>query len=128
MYSFLKHTHMTLVLLAVCVFILCFFWLKTGHKNAQKVVFKKILLHTHISIAVLGLALMWMLHLNPFNTPNFWLLEKILAFIIYLSMVQMALNEKTKSHIQWLTFLGAFGWLVYIAKLAITKQAILLVG
>lgn len=126
MYLLLKHTHMTLVLLAIVVFILCFFWLKTGHKNAQKVLFKKILLHTHLTIAALGLALMWLLHFNPFDTYNFWLLEKIFAFVVYLGMVQIALNEKTKPHIQWLTFLGAFGWLIYIAKLAITKQAILL--
>ncbi|WP_299663189.1 SirB2 family protein [uncultured Psychromonas sp.] len=128
MYSILKHTHMTFILLAIVIFILRFFWLKSGHENAQKAVYKKIHLHTHLTIIVLGLALMGLLHFNPFVESGYWLLEKLIAFVAYFAMVQVALNEKTKKHIQWLAFIGAFGWLAYIAKLAFTKQAILLVG
>ena len=128
MYSILKHTHMTFILLAIVMFIVRFYWLKSGHANAQKAVFKKIHIHTNVAIIVLGLALMGLLHFNPFATGGYWLLEKMIAFVAYFSMVQVALNAKTKTHIQWLAFIGAFGWLAYIAKLAFTKQAILLVG
>ena len=128
MYSFLKHTHLTFILLAVLLFIMRFYWLKTGHKNAQKVIFKKIMLHTHITILVLGLLLIAVLQINPFADHGFWLLEKIGAFIAYILMVSVALDESKKSGMQFLAFLGAFGWLTYIAHLAISKQALLLVG
>ena len=119
---------MTFILLAIIIFILRFYWLKSGHANAQKPVYKKIHLHTNLTIIILGLALMGLLHFNPFVESGYWLLEKLIAFIAYFAMVQVALNEKTKKHIQWLAFIGAFGWLAYIAKLAFTKQAILLLG
>jgi len=128
MYSFLKHTHLTFILLAVLLFILSFYWQKTGHKNAQKVIFKKILLHTHLTILLLGLILMWFLQINPFANDGFWLLEKIGAFVAYIVIVSVALDESKRKGMQFLAFIGAFGWLAYIAKLAISKQAILLIG
>jgi uncharacterized membrane protein SirB2 len=128
MYGFLKHTHLTLVLIAVILFVLCFYWLESGHKNAQKAVFKKILLHTHLTIVLIGLGLIGVLHLNPFASQNFWLLEKLGAFIGYLILVQVALNEKTRKGMQFLAFAGALGWIVYIGQLALSKQAIILLG
>lgn len=119
---------MTFILIAVVLFILRFYWLKTGHANSQKVVFKKAHLHSNLTIILLGFILMGYLQINPFNEGAYWLLEKLMAFVAYFVMVQVALNEKTRSHIQWLTFLGAFGWLGFIAKLAISKQAILFLG
>ncbi|MCG6201535.1 SirB2 family protein [Psychromonas antarctica] len=128
MYHFLKYTHLTFILLAVLLFVVSFFWLKTGHKNAQKVVFKKILLHTHFTILLLGLALVWMMHINPFESHGFWVLEKIGAFVAYSIMVIVALDKNKGKGVQLLSFIGAFGWLMYIGQLAISKQAILLVG
>ena len=128
MYSILKHTHLTFILLAVIMFILRFYWLKSGHENAQKALYKKIHIHTNVTILLLGFALMGLAHFNPFSEGGYWLLEKMLAFVAYFIMVQKALSDKSASHIQWLTFIGAFGWLAYIAKLGFTKQAILFVG
>ncbi|MFT6986443.1 MAG: putative membrane protein SirB2 [Psychromonas sp.] len=128
MYNFLKHTHLTFILLAVLLFIVSFYWLKTGHKNAQKVIFKKVLLHMHLTILLLGLLLVWLLQLNPFESHGFWLLEKIGAFIAYIVMVSVALDERKRKGMQLLAFIGAFGWLAYIGNLAISKQAIILLG
>jgi len=128
MYNFLKHTHLTFILVAVVLFIVSFYWLKTGHKNAQKVIFKKILLHTHLTILLLGLALLWLLQLNPFTSHGFWLLEKIVAFAVYIVMVSVALDAKKGKGVQLFAFIGAFALLAFIAKLAVSKQAILLIG
>lgn len=128
MYSILKHTHLTLILIAVILFVVNFYWLKSGHKNAQKAIFKKILLHTHLAVVLLGAALLLLLQLNPFAEHGYWALEKILAFGAYIAMVKSALNENKTTTMQVVSFLGAFGWLAYIGQLAITKQAILLVG
>jgi uncharacterized membrane protein SirB2 len=128
MYGILKHTHMTLILVAVLLFIVNFYWLKTGHKNAQKPVFKKILTHIHLTILLLGAGLIWLLQINPFAETGYWLLEKVIAFVFYLIMVKSALTENKPSKMQLISFIGALGWLAYIVKLAISKQAILLVG
>lgn len=128
MYGFLKHTHITLVLIAIVLFLLCFYWMATGHKNAQKVIFKKILLHTHLTIVLVGLALMGVLHINPFESQNYWLVEKIGAFIGYLILVNVALNEKTRKGMQFFAFAGALGWIVYIGQLVFSKQAMILLG
>ena len=128
MYSFLKHTHLTLILIAVMLFVINFFWLKTGHKNAQNPIYPKILLHTHLCILLLGSGLLWLLQINPFAEQGYWVLEKIIAFGAYIVMVKSALNENKGTKMQVISFLGAFGWLAYIAQLALTKQAILLVG
>lgn len=128
MYSFLKHTHLTLILIAVVLFVINFYWLKSGHKNAQKAIYQKILLHIHLSIILLGAALMWLLNINPFTEQGYWLLEKIIAFGAYIAMVKNALNAEKSTKLQVISFIGAFGWLAYIVTLAISKQAILLVG
>ncbi|PKG37423.1 SirB2 family protein [Psychromonas sp. Urea-02u-13] len=128
MYGFLKHTHLTLILIAVIFFIVNFYWLKTNHKNAQNPLFKKILLHTHLTIFVLGAGLIWLLQINPFETSGYWVLEKAIAFAVYIVMVKNALSENKPTKLQYISFLGALGWIVYIGKLAISKQAILLVG
>ena len=126
--SFLKYTHLTFVLVAVVLFIVSFYWLQTGHNNAHKAVFKKLLLHTHLTILLFGLLLMWVEQINPFAEHGLWLIEKLGAFIAYLVMVFAALNKEKRRGMQFLAFIGAFGWLAYIATLAIGKQAILLVG
>lgn len=128
MYSILKHTHLTLIVIAIVLFILSFYWMQTGHKNAQKRIFKKILLHTHLTIIVLGIALIGVLQINPFESANFWLLEKMVAVIGYLILVQVALNQQTRRGMQFLAFTGVLGWVLYIGQLAFTKQAIILVG
>ena len=128
MYGFLKHTHLTLILIAIVLFVLCFYWIVTGHKNAQKVIFKKMLLHTHLTIALIGLGLMGVLQINPFESQNYWLIEKIGAFIGYLILVNVALNEKTRKGMRFFAFFGACGWIVYIGQLVFNKQAMILLG
>ncbi len=88
----------------------------------------KIVWHSQLAVLVLGLGLMGYLHFNPFVSSGYWLLEKGLAFIAYLVMIATALNQKKGKKMQCLAFIGTFGWVVYLAKLAVSKQAILLVG
>ena len=128
MYSFLKYTHLSFVLLAVLLLIARFYWMQTGHKNDQINIFKKITLHTNLTIILLGVILMGYLQINPFISNNYWLLEKMLGFAAFIVMVNVALNNEKMKGIQYLAFAGSLGWLAYIGQLAVSKQAILLVG
>lgn len=110
------------------MFVVRFYGLKTSNVRLQKPLFSKIHLHSHYAILLSGAILMFYMGFNPLSEHGYWLLEKILAFAAYLLLVSSALNSKKRKPIQWLSFFGAFGWLIYIAKLAMTKQAILFVG
>jgi len=128
MYSMLKNAHLAFILFAIIMYVLRFFWLKTKHKNAQSVRLKKVHIHANVAVVALGIALMGLLHFNPFAPGGYWLLEKLIAFVAYFAMVQISLKEQTKPAMQWLTFIGAFGWLALIVHLVISKQALFLVG
>jgi len=124
----LKNAHLIFILFAIIMYVLRFFWLKTKHKNAQSVRAKKIHIHANLGVVLLGAALASLLHFNPFSESGYWLLEKLIAFVAYFAMVQISLKEQTKPAMQWLTFIGALGWLGLIVHLVISKQAIFLVG
>ncbi len=128
MVGFLKYAHLAFFLAAIALFVAAFYWQQSGHKNAQRKVFKKILLHTHLTILLLGLLLVWAAQINPFAEKGLWVIEKLGAFVAYMLMVFAALDENRRKGLRFLTFMGAFGWLAYIVTLAISKQAILLVG
>lgn len=128
MTEILKYTHFLMITLAVLLFIVSFVRLKMNLQSGLAPLLTKLLTVSHIAILLLGTALAFKMQTNPLNSENYWLLEKIIAFGIYIAMVKTALKPMTDSKIQWLTFLGAFGWLVYIGKLSINQQAILLVG
>jgi uncharacterized membrane protein SirB2 len=127
MITFLKYIHLAFILMAVGLFIFAFAqqFLRGELRPAKA---KKILLHTHLTIFLLGGLLIWAKQINPFIEQGFWLIEKLGAFIAYNVMVFVALNKETRKGLQVLAFLGAFGWLIYIMVLTDSKQAILLLG
>ena len=123
-----KHTHLLMVSIAVFLFIFSFVRLKMNLNAGITPLLSKLLTVSHIAILLLGVTLVIKMQFNLLQIESYWLLEKIIAFGVYVAMVKMALKASVDSKIQWLTFFGAFGWLVYIGKLAISHQAILLVG
>ena len=127
MVSLLKYGHLIFVFVAVLLFIFSF-WDQFRDQKLVKVKVKKILLHTHFTIVLLGVLLIWVEQVNPFAEQNLWLIEKLVAFIAYSVMVYVALNKETRRSMQFWAFIGAFGWLAYIVMLASSKHAILLLG
>ncbi len=119
---------MLVVGIAIFLFVLCFIRLKMSLHGGITPLLQKLLTIANIVMVLLGFTLMGLLQINPFERQNYWLLEKIVAVGFYIGMIKVALNIKTTKKLQYLTFLGAFGWLAYIGKLAVSHQAILLVG
>ena len=128
MFEMLKHTHLLMVTIAVILFVVSFIRLKMKVDKGITPLLTKLLTISHIAILILGVSLLGILKINPFDSHYYWLLEKIIAFGAYIAMVKITLKPSADSKIQWLTFIGAFGWLAYIGKLAVSHQAILLVG
>ena len=49
--------------------------------------------------------------------------EKLTAILVVAFLAMMALRLARSNGIRWFAFLGALGWVFFIAKLAVYKQA-----
>ena len=117
MYVVLKHLHLTLIVGAVLMFMLRFYWAQTGSIHARN---GRVL---QASGWLNGVLLCMVLDLNPLNNGIPWLSEKLSAVLAVAFLGMMALRLARSNSIRWFAFLGALGWIFFIAKLAVQKQA-----
>ena len=128
MYSLLKHAHLSAILIAVIILLIRFWGVQTANKTANKAIFVIIETMAHVALLLLGIALTLFLKINPFQSENFWILEKGIALIAFVVMTRLAVNIDKKKGVQYLYLLGSFGWLVYAGQIAISHKSILLIG
>ncbi|MBO2663522.1 SirB2 family protein [Shewanella algae] len=124
LYPAVKHLHMTLIAVSVLLFIVRFVL-----KLRQSAIMDKKLLKVgpHVIDTFLllsGLTLCFMIKQYPFVDP--WMTEKIGAVVAYILLGVMALKSNRNLIFRIFAFLGALGWVVYSAKLAHFKQAVIL--
>ncbi|QKG00571.1 SirB2 family protein [Aeromonas hydrophila] len=123
MYFAIKHLHLLLIGLAVLMFMLRFYWLQTGSSRAASARTLKVSGWLNGLVVLSGVLLCMMLDLNPLNNATPWLSEKLTAILVVAFLAMMALRLARSNGIRWFAFLGALGWLFFIAKLAVYKQA-----
>ncbi|MCJ2368195.1 SirB2 family protein [Aeromonas dhakensis] len=121
MYFAIKHLHLLLIGLAVLMFMLRFYWLQTGSSRAARTLRLSGWLNGLVVLS--GVLLCMVLDLNPLNNATPWLSEKLTAILVVAFLAMMALRLARSNGIRWFAFLGALGWLFFIAKLAVYKQA-----
>ncbi|BCV50587.1 SirB2 family protein [Shewanella algae] len=124
LYPAVKHLHTTLIAVSVLLFIVRFVL-----KLRQSAIMDKKLLKVgpHVIDTFLllsGLTLCFMIKQYPFVDP--WMTEKIGAVVAYILLGVMALKSNRNLIFRIFAFLGALGWVVYAAKLAHFKQAVIL--
>ncbi|WP_017787922.1 SirB2 family protein [Aeromonas dhakensis] len=123
MYFAIKHLHLLLIGLAVLMFMLRFYWLQTGSSRAASARTLKLSGWLNGLVVLSGVLLCMVLDLNPLNNATPWLSEKLTAILVVAFLAMMALRLARSNGIRWFAFLGALGWLFFIAKLAVYKQA-----
>ncbi|HDZ8926397.1 TPA: SirB2 family protein [Aeromonas dhakensis] len=123
MYFAIKHLHLLLIGLAVLMFMLRFYWLQTGSNRAASARTLKMSGWLNGLVVLSGVLLCMVLDLNPLNNATPWLSEKLTAILVVAFLAMMALRLARSNGIRWFAFLGALGWLFFIAKLAVYKQA-----
>lgn len=124
LYSGIKHTHMLLISVSVLLFLIRF-GLHMFKPSMMDNKFFKIAPHIVDTFLLLsGLLLCVIIKQYPFVEP--WLTEKIFAVFAYVLLAYMALKSDRNKLFKIFAFLGAIGWVVYAAKLAIFKQAVLI--
>ena len=123
MYVAIKHLHLLLIGLAVLMFMLRFYWLQTGSSRAASARTLSLSGWLNGLVVLSGVLLCMVLDLNPFNNATPWLSEKLTAILVVAFLAMMALRLARSNGIRWFAFLGALGWVFFIAKLAVYKQA-----
>ena len=123
MYVVLKHLHLTLIVGAVLMFMLRFYWAQTGSIFARNGRALQAGGWLNGLVVLSGVLLCMVLDLNPLNNGIPWLSEKLSAVLAVAFLGMMALRLARSNSIRWFAFLGALGWIFFIAKLAVLKQA-----
>lgn len=123
MYFAIKHLHLLLIGLAVLMFMLRFYWLQTGSSRAASARILRLSGWLNGLVVLSGVLLCMVLDLNPLNNATPWLSEKLTAILVVAFLAMMALRLARSNGIRWFAFLGALGWVFFIAKLAVYKQA-----
>lgn len=124
LYPAVKHLHFTFIALSVLLLTVRF----VLHLRQSALMEKKLLkIAPHVIDTFLllsGLTLCFMIQQFPFVEP--WMTEKIGAVVAYIVLGAIAIKANRNKLFKVFAYLGAIGWLVYAAKLAHFKQAVLL--
>jgi len=124
LYPALKHTHMMLVGTSVIFFIVRFV-LHLRQSPIMEKKFVKVAPHVIDTFLLLsGFTLCFMIKQYPFVDP--WMTEKIICVVAYIALGAMALKSNRNKLFKFFAFIGAIGWVVLAAKLAIFKQVVLM--
>ena len=124
LYPAVKHTHMMFIALSVIFFIVRFV-LHLRQSPIMEKKFVKVAPHIIDTFLLLsGITLCFMI--QQFPLVEQWLTEKIICVVAYIVLGFMALKSNRNKLFKFFAFLGAIGWLVLAAKLAIFKQVMLL--
>ena len=124
MYMMAKHLHLSLIAVSVLFFITRYIWVMTDSDMMQK---KWVKVAPHIIDTLLltsALVLCVILSQYPFVTG--WLTEKFIGLILYIGFGLLALKLGKDKNIKTVGFVFAIATVVFMVKLAITKQAFLL--
>lgn len=122
MYMAFKHTHLLMVAISLSLLILRFVLSLRGSGLLQHK-FLKVAPHVVDTLLLLSaVGLMVSISQYPFVNP--WLTEKLIGLLAYIGLGVMAFKGRTTT-LKVFAFLGALGWLVLVAKVAITKTPIL---
>jgi uncharacterized membrane protein SirB2 len=124
LYFAVKHLHLTLVAVSVLFFVVRF----VLHMRASSIMDKKFIkIAPHVIDTFLllsGLALCFIIQQFPFVDP--WLTEKIIAVAAYIALGIMAFKADRSKLFKFFAFIGAIGWVVFAAKIAVFKQVALM--
>jgi len=122
MYMMFKHLHLTFIAISVVLFVLRFIWrLRDSDLLQRKWV--KVVPHVNDTLLLLSaLGLMTVLSQYPLQTP--WLTDKLIGLFGYILGGLIALKA-TQRKVQWLGFVVAIGWLLFLFHVALSKQAII---
>ncbi|WOH38761.1 SirB2 family protein [Thalassotalea fonticola] len=116
----MKHLHMLLAAISVALFTFRFALLLT---NPEKLKSKWLKISPHIIdtfLFVLGITMMIQYSLYPGQVE--WMTEKLVAVAAYIFTGYYTLKLARNNTMRIIGYLGAMGWVILVARIAMTKQ------
>ncbi len=119
-YLILKAIHVIAAMTTISGFLLRGYWMLAGSEKLQHRA-TRIFPHVVDSVFLLsGIAMVWMLHLNPFTQP--WLIAKFTGLIAYILLGTIAIKRGRTLQVRMIALVGAVSVFAYIAGVALTKS------
>ncbi|NIF20123.1 SirB2 family protein [Candidatus Pantoea multigeneris] len=125
-YPLIKNLHILTVFITVSLFLLRFYWQRTGSVMLQR---RWVRIAPHINdtfLLLTGVLLVLITHFYPFSPQGSWLTEKLIAVIIYIALASVALSRRQRStKTRWVGGVVALLAVMVVIDLAVTKMPIL---
>ena len=119
-YLILKNLHVLAAATTISGFLLRGYWMLAESDKLQHRV-TRIIPHLVDTIFLLsGVAMIWLLGMNPFTQP--WLVAKFTGLIAYVLLGTIAIKRGKTRQIRAIALVGAVSVFAYIAGVAITKS------
>ena len=119
-YLVLKSIHVLAGATTISGFLLRGYWMLTGSEKLQHRA-TRIVPHVVDTVFLLsGIAMVWMLHLDPFTQP--WLIAKFTGLIAYIVLGTIAIKRGKTLQVRMIALVGAVSVFAYIAGVALTKS------
>lgn len=120
----LRHLHLSLVVISVLFFITRAGLMFAG-KSIHQQKWAKMTSRT-VDTFLLISALILCTIINQYPFVDAWITEKVVSVIAYIILAYIALYQAKTTKNRILTAVGAVGWVVIAAKLAMLKQPFIL--
>ena len=119
-YTIIKLLHTAAALVTIMGFLLRGYWMLRESPLLQARVTK---IAPHVVDALLllaGIAMLSMLHLNPFTQS--WLLAKFAGLLVYIVLGSIAIKRGKTKQSRTVAFVGAVAAFAYVIGVAVTKS------
>ena len=125
-YSIIKMLHTIAALVTISGFLLRGYWMLVESPLLQARL-TKIVPHVVDALLLLaGVAMLSMLHLNPFTQS--WLLAKFAGLLIYIVLGSIAIKRGKTKRTRTVAFAGAVAAFAFVIGVAVTKSPLGWVG
>ena len=119
-YLTIKYIHTIAGLVTISGFLLRGYWMLIESDLLRHRVTR---IAPHVVDAILltaGIAMLWMLHLNPLKQP--WLLAKFAGLLAYILLGMVALKRGPTKQIRMVAFVAAIASFAYLFGVALAKS------
>ena len=120
-----KHIHLFMIACSVLLFIVRYALMMVDSDLRNKAFFKRVPHVVDTAMLLSGVALIFITGFIPFTGAAPWLTEKLTCVLVYIALGFVTLGNSKNKVFKTFAFLGALGWLMVAANIAMTKATFL---
>ena len=125
-YLVLKSVHVITAVTTIAGFLLRGYWMLRRSEMLQHRLVRVMPHAVDTVLLISGIAMLWVLHLNPMTQP--WLLAKFAGLIAYILLGTVAIKRGPTRQVRAIAFVAAVSMFAYIVGVALTKSPLSWIG